>query len=221
MAIKDWHESERPREKALRSGVRELSLAELLAILLGSGSQDESAVELAAKILRRVDFDLSRLEKMSLEELQSFKGIGPAKAVTLATAFEFGRRRAAVSGESRPKITSPDEAYRLFRPHLENLDHEEFWIMMLRKGRVIGLEKISEGGLDFSQIDMRLLWQKILNNKATEIIIAHNHPSGNPEPSPADLKITEKIKETGELMNIRLLDHLIITAGNYRSIMHQ
>ncbi len=218
MAIKDWHEDERPREKLIKKGARNLTSAELLAIILGSGTKEISAVDLAKQILQSVSYDLSRLENMSVTRLQEFNGIGPAKAVLLNAAFELGRRRAMQQSNAIKKITRPQEAFELLKPYLENLNREEFWIIYLRKNKILGAERLMEGGLDFSQIDLRLFWKRVLEMNATEIIIAHNHPSGNLEPSQSDLELTRKIKSAGKNLSVNLLDHLIIANNEFISL---
>jgi len=219
MSIKHWHEEERPREKLMRHGARALSLAELLAILLGSGSKEISAVDLAKEILEYADYDLSRLENMSLERLQDFKGVGPAKAVVLSAAFELGRRRAEQQNKEIKQIKTAADVFRLMKPYLENLNHEEFWVIYLRKNNLLGMEKLMSGGWDFSMVDLRMLWKRVLEKGATAIILAHNHPSGDVQPSRADIDLTRKIKEAGELFSVRLLDHLIIAGNEYQSVM--
>ncbi len=220
MAIKDWHENERPREKLLQSGPSALSLPELLAILLGSGSADQSAVDLASQILHHIDFDLTRLEKLDPQRLKTFKGVGDAKAAVLAAAFELSRRRAMQ--QTRHEIVtvkSSNDAFQILKPYFDGLDHEEFYVLLLRKGRKLDIKQIGKGGMDFSLVDLRIFWRNVLNSGATEIIIAHNHPSGNTEPSQADLDLTRKILEAGKLMQVRLLDHLIIAQNGFVSII--
>jgi len=219
VSIKKWHEDDRPREKLMKRGARNLSPSELIAIILGSGTKNLSAVDLAKQILDSVNNDLSRLEHVSLNRLQEFNGIGPAKAVILNAAFELGRRRAMQQSGTVKTVKSARDAFELLLPHLQNLNHEEFWVIFLRKNKVLGAERVMQGGLDFSQIDLRLFWKRVLETNATEIIIAHNHPSGNKEPSRADIDITRKIKNAGESLSVRLLDHLIITDDAYLSIM--
>ncbi len=218
MAIKDWHEDDRPREKLIRLGARNLSVAELIAILIGSGNREESALDLSKKLLQSVDYQLDRLENMSLENLQSFKGIGQAKSVVLNAAFELGRRRAEQKSREIKKIRSASEAYHLLKPVMDNLNHEEFWVIFLRKNKVLGMEKVMQGGLDFSQVDLRLFWKRVLDMNATEIIVAHNHPSGNLEPSRADIQLTKKLIHAGENLSVVVLDHLIISHENYQSV---
>ncbi len=220
MGIKDWHENERPREKLINIGPENLTDAELLAILIGSGTKELSAVDLAGRILKDHHHQYDLLEKKSVKDLMAYKGIGLARAVTLAAAFELGRRRALQQAREIRKIQSPEQAFELLFPVLRHLDHEEFWIIYLRKGKFINMERIAKGGLDFSSIDLRIFWKKVLDNNATEIIIAHNHPSGELQPSESDLQITRKIREGGKLLEITLLDHLIITTDNFLSIIN-
>ncbi len=219
-SIKQWHEDDRPREKLMRLGARNLSDAELLAILLGSGTRELSAVDVAKQVLSSQDYRYDALERLTVKELMQFKGIGQAKAVTLVAAFELGRRRAKQQAEEIKKIKDSQDVYNLLAPVMAHLDHEEFWVIYLRKGKYLDMEKIAEGGLDFSAVDLRILWKKVLDRNATEIIIAHNHPSGDLRVSDSDRKITEKILEAGKLLQIHLLDHLIITGSGFVSVLH-
>ncbi len=220
MGIKDWKKHERPREKLLKHGASSLSLPELLAILLRSGTADHSAVDLAGKILQHIHFDLSRLEKLNPEKLKSFKGIGDAKAAVLTAAFELSRRRALQQNhETVIKINSANDAYNILKPYFDGLDREEFRVLLLRKGKKIDVIQAGIGGLDFSLVDLRIFWRNVLNSGATEIIVAHNHPSGNLHPSRTDIDLTRKIYNAGKLLQIRLIDHLIITSAGFLSII--
>ena len=219
LAITSWAEEDRPREKLLSKGKQALSDAELIAILLGSGSRDETAVGLAKRILSSVENNLIDLGNCSLAELQRFKGIGEAKAITIAAAAELGRRRQFTDPKKRPQITSSHDAYQVIAPVLMDLAHEEFWILMLnRSNLVIGKEKISSGGVAGTVVDAKNVFLRaILKERATGIILCHNHPSGNLQPSQADIALTKKIKGGGQLIDIAVHDHLIIAGGKYFS----
>ncbi|NPA43676.1 MAG: JAB domain-containing protein [Chlorobi bacterium] len=219
MSIKNWHEDERPREKLMKHGARALSVAELIAILLGSGTKEKSAVDVARELLQSVDYDLSRLEHMNPDRLRQFKGIGPARAVLLNAVFELGRRRAVQSASGIKKISSAADVDALLRPMLAHLPHEEFWVVFLRKNQLLGTERISTGGLDFSAVDMRLFWKRVLDRNATGIILVHNHPSGNTSPSRDDIALTRRIRDAARLLQVEFLDHIIITPHEYQSIL--
>jgi len=216
--IKDWAAEDRPREKLMSNGPRSLTDAELIAILIGSGNQKETAVELSRRILSAVKNDLNELGLKSLDFLKEFKGIGDAKAITVLAALELGKRRRETGVAHRPKITSSRDAAAIFFPLLEDLPHEEFWILFLNRGnKVLGKHRVSQGGMSGTVIDTRLILQKTLEKRACSLILCHNHPSGTLEASEADLKITRKLKKAGEIMDIQVLDHIIIGSGKYTS----
>jgi DNA repair protein RadC len=217
--IKSWAEDDRPREKMLRRGKQNLSDAELLAILIGSGSRKETAVGLSQRILKSIENNLSELGKVSLAELMRFKGIGEAKAITIAAALELGRRRQLSGNIDRPQILSSKDGYNCIAPILMDLGHEEFWIILLnRANKVISKEQISAGGVSGTVVDAKIIFQKALQTApASSIILCHNHPSGNTRPSQADIDITKKLKEAGETLDISVLDHLIIAGSDYYS----
>lgn len=219
LGIKAWAEEDRPREKLLLKGRHNLTDAELLAILLGSGSREETAVGLAQQLLNRVNNNLYELGKCSLNDLKDdIKGIGDAKAITIIAAMELSRRRQLSEIETKPKITSSSDAYRIIAPLLMDLEHEEFWILMLNRGnRVIGRQRISTGGISGTVVDAKMVFKAALLKPASSIILCHNHPSDNLQPSQADKNITKKLKEGGKLIDVAVLDHLIITSGNYMS----
>ena len=219
LAITAWAEEDRPREKLLSKGKQALSDAELIAILLGSGSREETAVALAQRILNSVGNNLIDLGNCSLAELQRFKGIGEAKAITIAAAAELGRRRQFTAPKKRPQITSSYDAYKVIAPVLIDLAHEEFWILFLnRNNLVIGKEKISSGGVAGTVVDAKNVFLKtIQKERATGIILCHNHPSGNLNPSQADISLTKKLKAGGQLIDISVHDHLIISEKGYYS----
>ena len=219
LSIKSWAEDDRPREKMSRKGKQYLSDAELLAILIGSGSREETAVGLAQRILKSYENNLNELGKVSLAELMRFKGIGEAKAITIAAALELGRRRQLTGYIDRPLILSSKDGYNCIAPLLMDLDHEEFWILLLnRANKVISKEQISAGGVSGTVVDAKIIFRKTLETApASSIILCHNHPSGNIRPSQADIDITQKLKKAGETLDISVLDHLIIGENGYYS----
>ena len=219
LSIKNWAVNDRPREKLLNLGARSLSDAELIAILLGSGTRELSAVELARKILVLGENNLDQLGKLSIDELQQIKGIGEAKAITIVATMELGRRRNTITAIEKPKITSSQLAYSIFQSILCDLHHEEFWTSYLnRSNKLIDKLQISQGGISGTVTDIRILMRKALELRASSIIICHNHPSGNLSASQQDISITKKIKEAASLFDIALLDHIIIgNNGKYLS----
>jgi len=218
LSIKEWAVEDRPREKMLAKGIRSLSEAELIAILIGSGNLEESAVEVSRRILASVNNNLNELGKKNINDLQKFKGIGPAKAITIAAAMELGRRRKETEPKEKPKVVTSADAAALFVPLLSDLSHEEFWVLLLnRNNLVIDKMLVSQGGLSGTIIDVRIILKMALDKLASSIILCHNHPSGNLVPSEADKEITRKIKEAGKHMDIPVLDHLIIGNGAYFS----
>ncbi len=219
--IRYWAKDDRPREKLVEKGVDVLSNAELMAILIGSGNREESAVDLAKRILNNHQNNWEQLAKLDLKDLMQYKGIGQAKAISIVAALEIGRRRNAAKALAQKTIKSSEEAYKLFAPQLADKNREEFWLVALRKNTIISLEHLQKGGLDSALIDIRLLLKRLLEKNATGFIIAHNHPSGNLLPSPADKQITQKIKNAASLLDLQLLDHLIIAGKNYYSFADQ
>ena len=218
LTIRQLAEDDRPREKMMLKGAKALSDAELIAILIGSGNQEESAVTLAQRMLSSCGGDLSQLSKWDVEEYSRFKGMGPAKSLSVMAALELGRRRKLQERMERPLITSSVDIYELFHPLLCDLPTEEFWVLLLnRSNRVIGKERISSGGIDQTTADVRTILREALLARATQIAVIHNHPSGNARPSQEDRRITERIKEAGRIMNIHLTDHLIVCDGRYFS----
>jgi DNA repair protein RadC len=219
LKIRDWALEDRPREKLLAKGSRHLSDAELIAILIGSGNHNETAVELGRRILNSAGNDLNALGRKGIDYLKSFKGIGEAKAVTVAAALEIGNRRREAQVFVRKKITCSKDAAEFFTPLLEDLDHEEFWVILLDRGnKIIDHIIISQGGISGTIIDVRIILKKALSLLASSLILCHNHPSGTMEASEADRKITRKIKNAAELMDISVLDHIIIGQKNYLSM---
>ncbi|GET32484.1 DNA repair protein RadC [Prolixibacter bellariivorans] len=218
LSIKDWAVEDRPREKLLYRGLASLSDAELIAILIGSGNNEETAVELSRRILGSVKNNLNALGKLDVEALKKFKGIGEAKAIAVIAALELGRRRNQSGALKMQQITSSRDAANFLQPVMGDLSHEEFWILHLnRHNKIIHYERISQGGLTGTVIDVRVILKKALEKLATSIIIAHNHPSGNLQASDSDRKITRQLRDAAKLMEIPLLDHLIITQTGYYS----
>lgn len=218
LKIQDWAEEDRPREKLLLKGRTSLTDAEILAILIGSGTISLSAVEVAKIILKDVDNDLNKLAKLSVKDLQKFRGIGEAKAISIVSALELGRRKKDTEAEKIEKIVVAADAYHLLLPHFVDLPHEEFWILLLnRANQVIKKERISSGGVTGTVVDPKIVFKTALEHLACGIVLAHNHPSGNLKASQEDLALTQKLKDAGNLLDIRLLDHLIITNGGFLS----
>lgn len=215
--IKHWAEEDRPREKLFQKGASVLSDAELVAILFGSGNKEDSAVGLARKILSHYQNDLNLLAKASLQELQQWKGVGEVKAITLAASLELGRRRKSGSSEA-VQINSSQQLADLMFPLLQDLSHEEFWIILLsRSNKVMRKLQISKGGQSGTLVDPKIVFRLALENKASSIILAHNHPSGNRQPSEADLQLTRKLREGARLLDLQVLDHVIIAHSEYYS----
>lgn len=218
MSIKLLAEDDRPREKFLSKGKNALSDSELLAIIMGSGNREESAVDLARRILASVNNSWDALSRLSVKDLQKFKGVGEAKAISIATALEIGRRKASQSVPEKPVINSSKVAFSILYPHLGDLKTESFWALFLNSGnKVLHIEQLTQGGINQSVVDVRVLFKHALDHYATALIIAHNHPSGNLVPSQEDKIITTKIKEAGKLLNIQLLDHIIVGLKDYFS----
>lgn len=219
LSIKDWAEEDRPREKLLAKGVSVLSDTELLAILIGSGSRNETVVELSQRILYSVNNNLNTLGKLTVKELiKSFHGVGEAKAVTIIAALELGRRRKLAEATIEPQIRSSEDAYNIMYPILADLPHEEVWALLLNKSnRVIKKYQVSKGGVSGAVIDIRMIMKEAIETLATAMILCHNHPSGNNEPSVDDDMITAQLRGAGKIMDIQLLDHIIICDNSYYS----
>jgi DNA repair protein RadC len=216
--IKLWSEEDRPREKLLFKGRSMLSEAELIAILIGSGTRQESAVELSKRILASTGNNLNELSKLSVNELTQFKGIGEAKAISIVAALELGRRRKQSEVLKRLKISSSKDAYELMQSVLGDLPHEEFWLILLNRANcVIKKDLVSKGGVSGTVVDIRIIFKAAVEHYASSIIICHNHPSGNLKPSDADIRITNTVKEAGKIMEVPLFDHLIVTDNGYYS----
>ena len=218
LPITSWSLDDRPREKLLEKGNKALSDAELIAILIGSGSRNESAVDLAKRILASTNANLNQLARLSLNDLQEFKGIGEAKAVSIVAALELGRRRRLETALEKPKITSSKNAFELMQPYIGDLNHEEFWVIYLNNSnKVLARQQLSKGGFTGTLVDTRLVLKKALEVSATGLILCHNHPSGKLTPSQSDKNLTKKIIEAGSVMDIKVLDHLIVTEKSYFS----
>lgn len=220
-SIKSWALEDRPREKLLIKGRKHLSNAELLAILLGSGSDQQSAVGLAQEILQANNDNLHDLGMASLDALQQFRGIGPAKAITIAAALELGIRRQATPLRERPVITCSQDAYRVLLGYLMDLPHEEFVVLLLsQSNRVLDFVQISVGGVSGTLVDVKKIFRPILSNPlVTGMILGHNHPSGNLNPSSSDIALTQKIVDAGKLFDLRICDHIIIAGNRYTSFL--
>ncbi|WP_421763329.1 RadC family protein [Ekhidna sp.] len=222
LTIKRWAEEDRPREKLLLKGKAALSDAELIAILIGSGNKDQTAVELSQHILKSCGNNLANLARLSIQDLQKFKGIGEAKAITIAAALEIGRRRRETEPEQRTKITSSKDAFQLLNENMMDLNHEEFWIIFLkRNNEVIKKEMLSRGGMSGTVVDAKIIYKRALEEAASGLILAHNHPSGNLKPSQEDITLTKKLKDAGKSLDISVLDHLILTDADYFSFADQ
>ncbi len=218
LKIKQWAAADRPREKMLHLGRSSLTETELLAVLLGSGTRQFSAFELARQVLQCVDYDLTRLAGMETDELMHVRGIGEARAISIVSAMELGRRRIFHEALKKPKITCSKDAYALLRSDLMDLKHEEFWILLLnRNHQVIRKCHISRGGVSGTVVDPKIIFKQALTHLSCAMIVAHNHPSGHLKPSKADITLTEKLRKAGQLMEIPVLDHLILTNEGYLS----
>lgn len=218
LTIRKWAEEDRPREKLLLKGKNALSDAELVAILLGSGNRLDSAVDLAKKILKKVNDNLVELSRLSAKDLMEFPGVGEAKAIIILAAIELGKRRHASEALVREKVACSRDAYEIFQGVLGDQPYESFWIILLNKAnKVIRKCSISEGGVSGTVVDPRKIFKIALDHHASSVILGHNHPSGNMQPSEADRKITKKIKEAGLVLDVAVLDHIIIGEGNYYS----
>ena len=220
--ITHWSEDDKPREKLMLKGKSALSDAELIAILIGSGSRSESAVDLSKRILSSVDNNLNALGKLSISQLMSFKGIGEAKAISIIAAMELGRRRRSEDAVELIKITSSKKIFEIMQPIIGELPHEEFWIVYLNNSnKVISKSQLSKGGITGTLVDVRLVFKTALEMGATALILCHNHPSGTLIPSDADKQITKKLKVAGDSLEIKVLDHLIVTENNYFSFVDE
>jgi len=218
LSIKDWALDDRPREKLLQKGVSVLSDAELIAILIGSGNKEQSAVSLSKFILNEFKQDLNLLSKKSVNDLMQFKGIGEAKAISIIAALELGKRRISQKTEQQKTIRSSQDIYNLMQEKLRDLPHEEFWVLFLnRSNKIIDTLKLSQGGISATVIDKKLIFKKALELLASSLILCHNHPSGNKKPSYEDKRITQEIQKAAAFFELAILDHIIICGDNYYS----
>jgi len=216
--IKDWAIEDRPREKLALKGKATLSDAELIAILLGTGTSKLSAVDLGKNILQTVNNDLNELARLSVKDLMKIKGIGEAKAITIISALELGRRRKDLQVEERPRVMGSADAYEILKADLLDIPHEAFWILLLnRANRVIKKHQVSQGGVAGTVADPKIIFKVAVEELASGIILAHNHPSGNLAASQADIDLTKKLKESGKLLDIQVLDHIIVGDKSYFS----
>ncbi len=216
--ITTWAEDDRPREKLLLKGRNALSDAELIAILIGSGTRESSAVALSRQILNSSDNSLNELGRLNVDELMRFKGIGEAKAISIIAALELGRRRRAEPSTERVQIKSSKSAFEIIQPEIGDLNHEEFLVLLLnRNNRVTSRERISSGGVAGTVVDPKIIFKIALDKRASALILAHNHPSGNLSPSKQDISLTKQVSEAGRLLDISVLDHLIVTEHGFYS----
>lgn len=218
ITMKMWAEDDRPREKLNLKGKHVLSDAELIAIILGSGSRDKTAVELAQEMLHSSNNNVADLARLSKEDLKRFKGMGEAKAISLIAAFELGKRRKNAESPSVKSISQSADAYHILEPFFSDLPHEEFYVIYLNQANFVqAVEKISSGGISGTVVDGKLIYKRALQLNASSIILSHNHPSGNLKPSEADKNITRRLGEFGKLIDIQVLDHLIVSDNGYFS----
>jgi DNA repair protein RadC len=220
--IKSWATEDRPREKLLLKGIDSLTTAELIAILIGSGNRKESAVDLSRRILQSFQQDLREIAKVNIKDLTAFNGIGEAKAISILAALELGRRIQGAGVKDKPQVTCSNDAYQYLKHRLEDLTYEEFWVLLLnRNNRITKAEKISKGGVAGTVVDAKIIFKHALEELSSAIILCHNHPSGNLKPSREDLRITKKLQEAGKVLDIKVLDHIIISQHGYYSFMDE
>ncbi len=218
LTLKQWADDDKPREKLATKGRQVLSNAELIAILIGSGNRDQTALEVSKDILAYANNDLWQLGKLSIKELSRFKGIGSVKAITLIAALELGRRRSEDPGTDKTKITCSKDAYKELAPFVSDHEQEVFWILALNRANYVEDKiMISSGGLTSTLADTRIIFKRAIDKLATSIILCHNHPSGNLQPSPEDIQLTKKLVSAGRILDIQVLDHLIIAGNNFYS----
>jgi len=216
--IKAWAEADRPREKLLQQGKHTLSDSELIAILIRTGTRSETAVELSRNLLRTAGNDLNELSRLTVKDLSKLKGMGKVKAITVVAALELGVRRREAEALKKNKITTSGDVAAIFQPSLADLTYEEFWVLMLdRANHVITKFHMSKGGTSGTVVDPKIIFKAALENNASGIILCHNHPSGNNKPSEADIRLTKNLKQSGELLEIKVLDHIIIAGSKYYS----
>lgn len=217
-SIKNWAAEDRPREKMLEKGREALTDAELIAILIGSGNSEESAVDLSRRILKDVDDNLINLSQLSISDLMKYNGIGNAKSVAIAAALELGRRRRYAEATKQTLIRNSKDAFEYFYMHTQDLLHEQFWVLLLNPAnRVIKMAKVSDGGINSVYVDNRRIFKTALENNASALMLCHNHPSGSVQPSDADKSLTRNLVRGGKLLDIKILDHIVVGIDNYFS----
>src|SRR5574344_970548 len=217
-SIKNWAEEDRPREKALLKRCYALTETKLIATTLGSGTQNTSAIDLAKKIFALAHNDLNELGKFSLDQFKQIKGIGDAKAISLLAAFELGRRRNSAEIKQKKSICSSSDIFQLMYPRIGDIKHEEFWAIYLNNKKIISGEKqISSGGITRTVVDTKIIARHAISLVATGLVVSHNHPAENKNPSPEDIRLTKQIAETMKLIDCRFLDHVIISGNDYYS----
>jgi DNA repair protein RadC len=218
ISIRDWANDDRPREKLLIKGKGALSDAELIAILIASGNRNESAVELSKRILQSLGNNLNELAKLSVHDLMKFKGIGEAKAISVIASLELGRRRRSADVLEKDKIGGSKDAFQILQLKIEDLPHEEFWVILLnRANKVIDIKLVGRGGVSSTVVDSKIIFSFALESLASGIILAHNHPSGNLKPSNSDIRLTKKLVDAGKIMEVPILDHIIVGDNDYFS----
>lgn len=217
-SIKKWAEEDRPREKLQLHGKQTLSNAELLAILISTGTKSKSAIDLSREILKKCDNNLNELAKLSVKDLVKIGGIGEAKAITIVSAIELGGRRQVEEVKQKKYIGHSKDIYELFKHKIGDIEHEEFWVLLLNRGlKVLGEKLVSEGGISGVSVDAKRIFKIALDEGAVSIALAHNHPSGNNKPSEEDINLTKKLTQAGKLLDINVIDHIIVTQNNYYS----
>lgn len=222
LTIKEWSVQDRPREKYARNGAASLSDAELIAILFRTGNASESAVELAKRLLSSSNNSLNTLSEKTLRDLSEIKGIGQAKAMALLTAFEIGKRIRAEKVEERPVIQNSMDVVNLMQNKIAYLDHEELWVIYLNNSnKILDVVQINKGGISSTEVDVRIVLEKAVVMKSTQIILCHNHPSGSVRPSKADIQLTEKTRKAANILDVTLVDHIIIHKGKYYSFVEE
>lgn len=220
--INQWAEEDRPREKLMRQGAESLTNAELLAILIGSGSAEQNAVDLMKDILSDCNNNLNTLGKMTISQLQRYKGMGSAKAITILAACELGKRRQLSKPEERLELGSATAIYNYMHPKMQDLDVEESWILLMNQAfKLIKAVRLSHGGISETAVDVRVIMKEAVLSNATVLALTHNHPSNNANPSRNDDRLTERIRKASDIMRIYFLDHVIITDGRYYSYREQ
>jgi DNA repair protein RadC len=219
IAMKNWHKEDQPREKLLEKGASSLSIAELLAILINTGTREKSALEIAKELYAVANHNLISLSEMDINSIKMIKGLGDKKAVTLVAALELGNRRQMQTALRLPKLNSSRALYNTFFPYFQHINTEHFYAIFLnQKLELIAVEQISSGGLTSTIVDPRVIFNKALQHKkVTSFVVAHNHPSGDPTPSLQDVKLTERLREGAKILELRMIDHIILGADSYYS----